>query len=63
MITNIWCSWNEFDEYELDKKYNLVDCGMSKKHVGYKWLYDAQNNVNVYVRQGDYYGVCSSYEK
>lgn len=50
MITNIWCSWNEFDEYELDKKYNLVDCGMSKKHVGYKWLYDAQNNVNVYVR-------------
>lgn len=50
MITTIWCSWKEFDEYKLDKKYNLVDYGMSKKHAGYKWLYDSQNNVNVYVR-------------
>lgn len=50
MITNIWCSWKEFDEYEMDKKYNLVDCGMSEKHEGYKRLYDAERNVNVYVR-------------
>lgn len=35
MITNIWCSWREFSEYGLDKKYHLVDFGMSEKHVGY----------------------------
>lgn len=50
MVTNIWCSWKEFDEYNLDIKYKLVDCGMSKKHVGYKWLRDIERNVNIYVR-------------
>lgn len=50
MITNIWCSWKEFDEYEMDRKYNLVDLGMSEQHAGYKWLRDAERNVNVYVR-------------
>jgi len=50
MITNIWCSWKEFDEYELDKKYKLVDCGMSEKHLGYKLLRDMERNINVYVR-------------
>ena len=50
MVTNIWCSWREFDEYQLDKKYNLIDFGMSKKHIGYKWLCDTEKNINVYVR-------------
>lgn len=49
MITNIWCSWKEFDEYEMDKKYNLVDLGMSEKHIGYKLLRDDKRNINVYV--------------
>lgn len=50
MIINIWCSWKEFDEYEMDKKYNLVDLGTSEKHIGYKWLRDNERNINVYVR-------------
>ena len=50
MITNIRCSWKEFDEYEIDKKYTLVDLGMSEKYIGYKLLRDNERNINVYVR-------------
>ena len=50
MITNIWCSWKEFDEYEIDKKYTLVDLGMIEKYIGYKLLRDNERNINVYVR-------------
>ena len=50
MVTTIWCSWKEFDEYKLDEKYNLLDYGEDEKHTGYKWLRDDQKNVNVYVK-------------
>lgn len=50
MITNIYCNWKEFSEYRLDEKYNLVDHGEDEKHIGYKWLRDDQEKVNVYVR-------------
>lgn len=50
MITRIFCSWKEFDEYKLDKKYKLVDLGEDGKCPGYKWLYDEQKDVSVYVR-------------
>lgn len=50
MIVCIFCSWKEFDEYRLDKKYKLVDFGEDKKHLGYKWLRDIEKNVSVYVR-------------
>lgn len=50
MITRIFCSWKEFDEYQLDIKYNLVDFGEDEKRPGYRWLCDVKNNVSVYVR-------------
>ncbi len=50
MITRIFCSWKEFDEYQLDEKYDLIDFGEDEKHSGYKWLRDVENNVSVYVR-------------
>lgn len=50
MITCIFCSWNEFDEYKLDEKYNLVDFGEDEKRHGFKWLCDMEKDVSVYVR-------------
>ena len=50
MITCIFCNWKEFDEYELDKKYNLIDFGEDEKHPDYKSLYDLDKDISIYVR-------------
>ena len=49
-IREIICNWDEFDLHELDKKYNLIDFGEDEKHPGYKWFYDLEKDVNIYVR-------------
>lgn len=35
---------------ELQEEFNLEDCGMSGAHVGYHWLCDNENNVDVYFK-------------
>lgn len=50
MITCIFCNWKEFDEYELDKKYKLIDFGEDENRPGYKWLYDLEKDISIYVR-------------
>lgn len=51
MVINIFCSFAEFMEFEFNKKYNLIDFGMSKRYRGYKWLRDDQKNINMYVKE------------
>ena len=47
--TEIFCDTS--DEYnDLCCEYDLEDCGMSGKYVGFSWSHDDKNNVDVYYK-------------
>ena len=47
--TEIFC--DDPEDYEtLCCEYELEDCGMSGKYIGYSWSHDDNNNVDVYFK-------------
>ena len=38
------------DLEEMEIKYNLEDCGMSGRHIGWHWYSDDETEVDVYFK-------------
>lgn len=47
-MKEIFANWEELEELEVE--YNLEDCGMSGKYIGYHWYQDDAAEISVYVK-------------
>lgn len=42
---------SELEFLEMERQYNLEDCGMSGLYPDYHWYQDANANVAVYIKR------------